>query len=115
MELDPKRFLFMSVGFFDYLREKFDELSEEFVERGRQRGEDIQEFLDDVVESIPFLQPKDDYDDYAAEERPKESLIDFLKDLDLKATARDLMALFGLSKGESDDTEYESSASDMNP
>ena len=103
MELDPKRFMYMSVGFFDYLREKLDEMSEEFIERGQQKGEDVREFIDDIVENIPFLKPKEYESSDDAESGKSGGLLDFLSDIDVKSAFNDLLTLVGLKKDASDD------------
>ena len=47
-----KQAIWMALGFVDYLRDKVDELREEWIERGERKSEDFREFFDDIFQNL---------------------------------------------------------------
>jgi polyhydroxyalkanoate synthesis regulator phasin len=101
--LDVLKPLYFILGLADYTRERAEELREEFIRRGEEKGEDIREFIDDIIENIPMMAKRDDGEedvgDPAMEEDESVSR-GFLKRYkldDSKESVRDIMDNLGLA------------------
>jgi polyhydroxyalkanoate synthesis regulator phasin len=98
-----KQALYMFLGFIDYAREKFEDLREEFIERGEGKGEDLREFLDDVLENIPIITRQDkkeedediEFDEQDTDEEP--GLLGYYNLTDIKDRVSNLVDRLGLA------------------
>lgn len=101
MALEPKQWLYMGIGFLDYVRDKLEELQDELIRRGEEKSENFRDFLGDLIENIPYLKS-----DSSPESEPEETdeetggLRGILGDLDLKSTIGDLLDSAGLATGD---------------
>lgn len=87
----------MALGFVDYLRDKVDELREEWIQRGERKTEDFREFFDDIFQNIHTQNKsgedskagRDDFLSQHVQVSVRESLKDIVDNLGL-ATGSDL-------------------------
>jgi polyhydroxyalkanoate synthesis regulator phasin len=102
MAAEAKRFLFMGLGLFDFVRDKLEEIAEELAERGEERSEDIREFIDDLVETLPFLKKEpEDAPGAEPEEEPEENGLQSLAaEVDAAGMIAGLLERLGLATPE---------------
>jgi polyhydroxyalkanoate synthesis regulator phasin len=102
MARGPKSLIVMGLGLLDYLRDKWEELQDEIVERGEERSEDIREFFGDLRENIPLFKGRDaaeaEWDE--PEEEEDGALGGLIEDVDVKSALDDLMERIGLATPE---------------
>lgn len=99
MALEPKHWLYMGIGFLDYVRDKLEELQDELIRRGEEKSGNFRDFLGDLIENIPY---RDSSPESEPEETDEETggLRGILGDLDLKSTIGDLLDSAGLATGD---------------
>jgi polyhydroxyalkanoate synthesis regulator phasin len=100
---DWKQPLHFVLGIADFLQDKAEELRQEILERGQEKGEDLREFVYDILENVPAVlrrEPQKAED----EENPADVLAEDQGGLlnhyvvdDLKETVRDIMDGMGLA------------------
>lgn len=103
MANDWKQPLHFVLGIADFLQDKAEELRQEILERGQEKGEDLREFVYDILENVPAVlrrEPQKAED----EENPADVLAEDQGGLlnhyvvdDLKETVRDIMDGMGLA------------------
>jgi polyhydroxyalkanoate synthesis regulator phasin len=93
--LDPVRLIQMGIGLADYMRENFDSLSDEFVERGRNRTEDVRDYIADIAETLPFNRHNSDMGNFE-QQKHGFNFLDMFSEFDGEAILSDLMAFLGI-------------------
>lgn len=101
---DWKQPIHFVLGIADFLQDKAEELRQEILERGEEKGEDLREFLYDILENVPAVLRKESKAQDPDSENPADMLAEndsgilnhYVLD-DLKESVRDLMDSMGLA------------------
>jgi polyhydroxyalkanoate synthesis regulator phasin len=99
MAREPKNLLQMGLGLIDYLRDKFEELTEDIEKRGEEKTEDIRDFLDDLIENIPVLRSgAEEVDVYEERDDKKRTrAAELIEELDIKSRINEFLSGLGLA------------------
>ena len=101
---DWKQPIHFLLGIADYLQDKAEELRQDIIERGEEKGEDLREFLYDIMENVPSMtkqeEPVADPDDRDPADMLAETRSGILNHYvadDIKESIRDIMDGMGLA------------------